>query len=247
MGKGADNVGRRQFLALVEFESKKKRKAAKAANEYMDKFTNNVKRDEQVLTNLLDDRDNASYVLSACVTKLLTDDSRTKEDADFLEAFTEAFVVSRPAAPPAKDVQHNQGAASTSNTIIFASLYERSQKLGEVALEVIEKFEQANEKALKIEATELMDNNWGEDIKWYEEILGIGHQVGLEKYQCVLTASSPPPTVADDEEAEQLNEFAKVFYQVDEGGPKAKWGRMARKSEKVVKKMVKIFPVEVVV
>jgi len=39
----------RQFLALVEFESKKKRKAAKAANEYMDKFTNGINNAEQAL------------------------------------------------------------------------------------------------------------------------------------------------------------------------------------------------------
>jgi hypothetical protein len=39
----------RQFLALIEFESKKKRKAAKAANEYMDKFTKHVNGEEQAL------------------------------------------------------------------------------------------------------------------------------------------------------------------------------------------------------
>jgi hypothetical protein len=39
----------RQFLALVEFESKKKRKAAKSANEYMDKFTNSINNADQAL------------------------------------------------------------------------------------------------------------------------------------------------------------------------------------------------------
>ena len=39
----------RQFLALIEFESKKKRKAAKAANEFMDKFTNRINSEEEAL------------------------------------------------------------------------------------------------------------------------------------------------------------------------------------------------------
>jgi len=32
----------RQFLALVEYESKKKKRAAKAASEYMDRFKENI-------------------------------------------------------------------------------------------------------------------------------------------------------------------------------------------------------------
>lgn len=39
----------RQFLALVEFQTKKKRKAANAAKEYMEKFTNSVHNAEQAL------------------------------------------------------------------------------------------------------------------------------------------------------------------------------------------------------
>jgi hypothetical protein len=45
----------RQFLALVEFESKKKRKAAKSANEYMDKFTNSINNADQALKKRRDD------------------------------------------------------------------------------------------------------------------------------------------------------------------------------------------------
>jgi hypothetical protein len=50
----------RQFLALVEFESKKKRKAAKAANEYMDKFTNGINNAEQALKKRRDNLNAAS-------------------------------------------------------------------------------------------------------------------------------------------------------------------------------------------
>lgn len=40
---------RRHFLALVEFESKKKKRAAKAASEYMEKLEDNINRSEDSL------------------------------------------------------------------------------------------------------------------------------------------------------------------------------------------------------
>ncbi len=39
----------RQFLALVEFQTKKKRKAVNAAKEYMEKFTSGINNAEQAL------------------------------------------------------------------------------------------------------------------------------------------------------------------------------------------------------
>jgi hypothetical protein len=51
----------RQFLALVEFESKKKR-AAKAASEHMEKFHDGIHNDEEALKKRLEDLSVASYV-----------------------------------------------------------------------------------------------------------------------------------------------------------------------------------------
>jgi hypothetical protein len=45
----------RQFLALVEIETKKKRKEAKEANEYMDKFRNRISNAEQGFKKRRDD------------------------------------------------------------------------------------------------------------------------------------------------------------------------------------------------
>jgi hypothetical protein len=39
----------RQFLALVEFETKQKRKAANAAKEYVEKFVNDIHNAEKAL------------------------------------------------------------------------------------------------------------------------------------------------------------------------------------------------------
>jgi len=50
----------RQFLALIEFESKKKRKVAKAATEYMTKFNARIETEEEGLKKLLRDLNIAS-------------------------------------------------------------------------------------------------------------------------------------------------------------------------------------------
>lgn len=50
----SDSVGR-QFLALVEFESKKKKRAAEAANKYLERLGDTVSRSEDsLLKNLRD-------------------------------------------------------------------------------------------------------------------------------------------------------------------------------------------------
>ena len=45
----ADLLGHRQFLALVEFESRKKKRAAKAASEYLVRFNETVMQGEDDL------------------------------------------------------------------------------------------------------------------------------------------------------------------------------------------------------
>jgi DNA-directed RNA polymerase subunit N (RpoN/RPB10) len=54
----------RQFLALVEFESRKKKRAAKVASEYMEKFRDGIQKDEEALNKRLRDLGVASYVTS---------------------------------------------------------------------------------------------------------------------------------------------------------------------------------------
>jgi len=51
----ADLWNYRQFLALVEFESKKKRMAGKAAAHYMDQFVQRLDEGEQELKKKLQD------------------------------------------------------------------------------------------------------------------------------------------------------------------------------------------------
>jgi len=51
----------RQFLALVEFETKKKRLAGKAAAQYLDKFTQRLEESEQTLKKQLKDLSATAY------------------------------------------------------------------------------------------------------------------------------------------------------------------------------------------
>ncbi len=52
-----------QFLALVELESKKKHKVAKAANAFIEKFSEGIKDNERALKTHLQELIAASYVL----------------------------------------------------------------------------------------------------------------------------------------------------------------------------------------
>jgi hypothetical protein len=56
------NVPCRQFFSLVEFETKKKKAAAKEAGQYLERLTKNIDRDEQELKKQLGDLTSASYV-----------------------------------------------------------------------------------------------------------------------------------------------------------------------------------------
>ena len=60
----------RQFLALVEFESKKKTKSAKEGSEYLDKFANGVKADEQSLMTHLHDLGVTAYVVTSIFSRI---------------------------------------------------------------------------------------------------------------------------------------------------------------------------------
>ncbi|PMD65912.1 uncharacterized protein K444DRAFT_624453 [Hyaloscypha bicolor E] len=201
-----------QFLALVEFESKKKRKAAKSANEYMDKFTNGISNADQALKKRRDS-------LNAASAKL---------DNDFLEAFTNSYASSRPTAP---QIDTSRGRVSASE-VSFAVLYERSKQITANAFALIEQFEKANEKTVKIELADLMTNDWGEEIRTAEEVIEAGHIAGLQKYDALVQGGDP-------EIDGNMAVYAEAIYKQEIPG--VGWGRMARKQEKAFKKIDKNF------
>ncbi|KAE9375440.1 hypothetical protein N431DRAFT_463523 [Stipitochalara longipes BDJ] len=209
-----------QFLALVEFESKKKRKAAKAVTEYMDKFTNAINNAEQALKKRRD-------LLNVASIKL---------DNDFLECFTNSYTSSRPTAPPSAEVSRNKPTAPEAS---FAIRYERSKQITANAFNLIEGFEKANEKTVKIELTELMTSDWDQENDTAENVIAAGRIAGLQKYEALAGGAGEP------EVEEHIVVFADAVYKHEIPG--VGWGRMTRKQEKAFKKVNKNLAMEVVV
>ncbi|TVY94213.1 hypothetical protein LAWI1_G000177, partial [Lachnellula willkommii] len=210
-----------QFLALVEFESKKKRMAGKAAAHYMDQFVQRLEDGEQGLKKKLQELRTAA----------------PKEDEKFLERFSEAFAASRPRPAPEKDATQGK----ESSDLAFISLYKQSKNLSAAAKEIIERFEIANQLTSNFDVSVLLDNNWGGEDEEAAKLLGVGRDVGIHKYQSLLTASAEPP--AFDEE---VTAMAEVIYKKDEGLVSTAWGRIAKKQERSAKKLLKSLPQEVV-
>ncbi|TVY49625.1 hypothetical protein LOCC1_G000346 [Lachnellula occidentalis] len=210
-----------QFLALVEFESKKKRMAGKAAAQYLDQFVQRLEEGEQGLMKKLQELRTAA----------------PKEDEKFLERFSEAFAASRPRPPPAKDATQGK----ESSDLAFVSLYKQSKNLSAAAKDIIEKFEIANQLTSDFEIAGLLDNNWGDEDGEAVTLLGVGCDVGIHKYQSLLNASAEPPTFN-----EEVTPMAEMMYKNDESLASTAWGRIVKKQERYAKKVLKSLPREVV-
>jgi len=91
------------------------------------------------------------------------------------------------------------------------------------------------------EISGLLDNNWGDEDGEAAKLLGVGRDVGIHKYQSLLTASAEPPTF--DEEVAPM---AEMMYKHDEDLASTAWGRIAKKQERYAKKLLKSLPQEVV-
>ncbi|PMD45057.1 hypothetical protein L207DRAFT_507973 [Hyaloscypha variabilis F] len=218
-----EDVGRlesQQFLAIMELESKKKRKAAKAANEFMDKFMNGINNEEQALKKRRD-------TLSAASTKF---------ENDFLECFTNAYASSRPTAPPSGEVHKGRTPATETS---FAARYDRSKQITANAFNLIGGFEKANENTVKIELSGFMISDWDQEHDTAERVLTAGRDAGLQKYDALAEGAEEP------EIEEDVILYVKAVYKHEIPG--VGWGRMARKQEKAYKKVDKINSMEVMV
>jgi hypothetical protein len=175
--------------------------------------------------------------LSRSYCSLTTDNHSTKKDSDFLQAFEKAYAASRPMQPPQSDPKQEKG----NDYSYFANLYERSKSLTAKSFNIVAMFENANSKTLKIESAGLMNNDWGEENETAVKLLSIGHSVGLEKFKASLMGEAVPEVDADS------TLFAEAIYKPEEEILSMGWGKMAKKTMKVEKKLVKILPAEIVV
>ncbi|KAI9049890.1 hypothetical protein LZ554_006038 [Drepanopeziza brunnea f. sp. 'monogermtubi'] len=207
-----------QFLALVEFESKKKRRAAEATSKYMERLEDNIGLSEDHLRKLLRD---------------LSADS-TKRDMDFIEAFKDAYAASRPLAPSKNTAGNLSGESS------FATLYGRCKEILRTAKLNIQKFESLGAKTASIDTSGLMDNDWLADDEQTAEILETGRKYGLEKYEAMLMGSEDPVV----EEGEAAVYVGMIYKDLVEADTSRSWGRIAKKQEKSARKLYKAIAAE---
>lgn len=158
----------------------------------------------------------------------------TKLDSDFLEAFTNSYAASRPTAPPSDATRGKISASETS----FAIMYERSKHIIARAFEIIENFETANEKTVKIELGKLMTNAWEHENDTAENVISAGHIAGLQKYESLAEGAGEPEIDGD------LVVYVGAIYKQEIHA--VGWGRMARKQEKALKKVDKNLAMEII-
>lgn len=157
----------------------------------------------------------------------------SKQDSDFTETFQDAYAASRP-LPSAVDGESK----ARSKDISFATIFDRSQEIIAGAKLIVEKFDNACQKTSRVKTLKLADNDWEHENVQTAQILAIGHQVGLDKYETMLTGSSGP----DIEEEDSVS--ANLIYPETEGNMTIPWGGIAKKSEKTMRKLLKAIVVE---
>ncbi|KUJ18239.1 uncharacterized protein LY89DRAFT_781315 [Mollisia scopiformis] len=211
-----------QFLALVEFESKKKKRAAKAALEYMERFTENI--------------DSTNDGLKMRLANLAA--ASTNQTTTFLKNYQNAYGASRPLPSPPQDSD------TPPEDLCFVTLFDHSQSLIDTARAIITSFETANEKTEKCEVAELLSSDWDDRLDSAAKVLAVGCNVGLEKYQALLQGAGKPVLEGEEEEV-----YLRALYGVDgekayeeaesEGVFEYGWGKVAKKGEKGLRKFVK--------
>ncbi len=155
-----------------------------------------------------------------------------------MEAFQNAYAASRPLTAPRNMAAQGE---LLSHDISFATLYDRSQEIIAAAKLIVQKFESANEKTYKIDTTALLNNSWGAENESMANLLGIGHRVGLERFEAMLVGSDAPEVEEGD---------VALIDMLYKSAEKEKnnlmpWGKIARKQEKSARKLIKAIAVDV--
>jgi len=98
-------------------------------------------------------------------------------------------------------------------------------------MKIIEGFETANEKTVKINFSGFMASDWDQEHDTAKNVITAGRIAGLQKYEALLEGAEEP------EIEEDMVVYANAVYKHDIPG--VGWGRLARKQEKAYKKVVK--------
>ncbi|TAQ89133.1 tRNA pseudouridine synthase [Chlorociboria aeruginascens] len=208
----AGRMESQQFLALVAAESKKKRRAVKEAAEYLERFAQLVETDDRDLKKHLHDLET----------------SAKEQDNGFLEAFEIPLV----SIYSSRWLDSGKDGDNEGSTPHFSSAYKRSQNLTACALRLIEKFDRVIEQ-ISTDASNSTEYPWAEEDNKMAKLLTAGKAAGLSNIESLLTGSREP--VLDAEATRD----SSTFYQNRDEYAAVGWGRIARKQEKALKKVIR--------
>lgn len=137
-------------------------------------------------------------------------------------------------------MQPPKTAAGQVHDLSFGNLSGRTNSIITAAKAIITTFNSANEKTSKIETLGLLDNNWAEQDADIAELIAIGHNIGLEKYDAMLMGRAEPVI---EEESQAV--YADLLFppRGEVGGGGLEWGKVVRKQEKSARRLVKALDV----
>ncbi|KHJ33056.1 hypothetical protein EV44_g1311 [Erysiphe necator] len=209
------------FLAMVVKQNEHNKQATKATKEFLRNFTRNIEDRTKIL------KDHIRNLIHISV----------KRENDFLNSFRTAYEISR-------SPQFYCGSKEGSS---FASLQEYSPDLISKSQRILELFETANRIIISAGIENVEKNlQWNEEINETEDLLRLGRQVGIERYNAMIQGdrmimernnltkkkSSPSnPAIFDC----ILYDSDKRLFQ--DG---VSWGVIAQKQLRALKKLVKV-------
>lgn len=112
-------------------------------------------------------------------------------------------------------------------------MYKQSKNLAAAGKDILEKFALASQLTVAMEVTGLLENDWGTEDEEALKVLGIGCDVGMQKYQSRLSTSAP---VEFDEE---VSTIANMIYKGNDDQFSNAWAVIAKRQEKSAKKIMK--------
>ncbi|RKF80710.1 hypothetical protein GcC1_033002 [Golovinomyces cichoracearum] len=219
----------RSFLAMIAKQSDYNKRAAKVTKEFLQKFTQDIGDHTSNLKNHVQNLNLISI----------------KKDNDFLISFKAAFTFSHPSS------SHHD---STSNqNFDFSSLLPHYQDLISKAHRAVELFESVDQEIAAMKAkNSLINFKWDQEVIEAENLLKLGRQVGIERYNAMIQGDKMmkinvdnkifSPSSSSSSKISKQDLVDQLLYQSDNilSNCDTTWGTVAQKQLRALKKLAKV-------
>ncbi|TQS37219.1 hypothetical protein Golomagni_02318 [Golovinomyces magnicellulatus] len=213
---------------MIAKQSDYNKRAAKVTKEFLQKFTRDI-GDHTI--NLKNHVQNLNLI-------------SVKTDNKFLISFKAAFTFSHPS---------NSHQDSISNQKFdFSSLFTHYQDLISKAHQAVELFESVDQKKATTEArNSLMNLKWDREVIEAENLLKLGRQVGIERYNAMIQGDKMmkinvdktfSPSSSSTSEVSKQALVDQLLYHSDKSlsSSDITWGTIAQKQLRALKKLAKV-------